>query len=158
MRRSLEAIGLFALAGLLWVTGSALYGPEPLPARVPTHFDLAGHPNGWGSPAALFLLPAIALVLYGGMSLTARFPSVFNYPVRVTPENRLRLEGITISLLTWIKVEMVCLFAWIQIATIQLMRQGGGSLSPALFPLGVLAIFLTIAWHLAALFRAARTA
>ena len=108
MRRSLEAIGLFALAGLLWVTCSALYGPEPLPARVPTHFDLAGHPNGWGSPAALFLLPAIALVLYCGMTLVARYPSVFNYPVRVTPANRPRLEEITISLLTWIKVEMVC--------------------------------------------------
>ena len=47
MRKTLEAVGLGALAVLFWDTYRALYGPDPLPDRIPTHFDIAGQPNGW---------------------------------------------------------------------------------------------------------------
>ena len=44
-----------------WVKGR-------LPARVPIHWDLAGHENGWGSPLmASLLFPAIATVTYLGI-------------------------------------------------------------------------------------------
>ncbi len=47
MRKTLEAISLGALAVLSWIAYSALHGSEPLPKRVPTHFDIAGQPNAW---------------------------------------------------------------------------------------------------------------
>ena len=157
MRKTLEAISLGALAVLFWVTYHALHGPDPLPDRIPTHFDAAGNPNGWGSPSSLLLLPAVALAIYLSITLVSRFPSAFNYPVRVTPENHARLEALALGMVSWLKMEMVCLFTWIQWSILEDVRQGQGGLSPALLPVSIVAVFGTVGWHIVAMFRAART-
>jgi uncharacterized membrane protein len=156
MRKALAAVSLIAFSVLFWVTGRALYGPDRLPDKIPTHFDLAGHPDAWGSPASLLLLPAIAVVLYAGISITQMFPTAFNYPVRVTPQNRPRLQALAIAMIGWLKTELVCLLTWIQWSTIAAARGSQSGLSPALMPVSVLAIFGTIGWHFVAMRRAAK--
>jgi uncharacterized membrane protein len=156
MRRILEFVGAGALISLFWITWSAVYGSERLPARIPIHFDLSGQPNGWGSPSALLVLPVVAMLLYLGMTLVAQFPQAFNYPVRVTAQNRPRLQALSLRMIAWIKVEMVCLFAGIQWSIVQGVRQGSFRLSPALVPVSIAVIFGTIIAHIAAMFRAAR--
>ena len=156
MRKNLEAISLGAVALLLWITWRALYGPARLPDRIPTHFDFAGQPNGWGSPAMLWLFPAVAVGIYLLMTVMVRFPNTFNYPVQVTAENRLRLEALSIRLVAWMKAEILCLFAWIQWMIIADARQGHDSLSPVLVPAFIVVIFATIGWHIVAMHRAAK--
>jgi uncharacterized membrane protein len=156
MRKQLEAISLAVLALIVWITWQALHGPNPLPQRIPTHFDGAGNPNGWGSSSTLLLLPAVAMGIYLLITLIAQFPALFNYPVRVTEENHARLESLTLRLFEWIKVEVVCLLAWIQWFIIRSVRQGHGHLSPAFMVLFLAAIFATVGWHMVAIFRAAR--
>jgi hypothetical protein len=134
MRKSLEAISLIALAVLIWITWQALNGSSPLPDRIPTHFDAAGNPNGWGSPSPLWLLPVVAVALYLLITILTQFPKAFNYPVRLTAENRARLAALTLQMIAWLKVELVCLFAGIQWSIIDSIRQGEGKLSPALVP------------------------
>ena len=155
MRKTLEAISLGALAVLIWSTYRALYGPVRLPARIPTHYDLAGQPNGWGTPAMLLLLPALAMALYLLITVVARFPSCFNYPVRVTAGNRGRLEPLALGMIAWLKTEVVCLFAWIQISTIEAAWRGLGGLPPALIPVSLVAIFATVGWYIVAMRRVA---
>ena len=53
-----------------------------LPARIPTHFNSAGEPNGWGSPGTLWIL-LLTQVLLGSLFLAIpllarRFPATFN--------------------------------------------------------------------------------
>lgn len=156
MRKTLGLIGLIALAALYGLTWSALYGPNRLPDRVPTHFDAAGNPNGWGSPSGLILMPAIATALYLLMSVVARFPESFHYPVRITPQNLARLQAVTLNMVLWLKVELACLFAVLQWAFIQSARTGNGHLFPMILPFFIVAVFGTIGWSLAALMRAAR--
>ena len=67
MRQSLIWTGWFALALNGWITYRAVWGPNPLPERIATHFDAAGNPNGWGPPAMLLLLPVIGAVVFGGV-------------------------------------------------------------------------------------------
>jgi uncharacterized membrane protein len=155
MRKSLEALGLMALAALVWVTCTALNGASRLPDRIPTHFDAAGKPNGWGSPSMLIVMPVIALAIYLLMSVVARFPSAFNYPVRVTPENLTRLQAVTLDMLAWLKTELACMFAVLQWAIIRSARSGEGHLLSAILPVSILIIFGTVGWHIVALFRAA---
>jgi uncharacterized membrane protein len=134
-----------------------LFGAYHLPDRIPTHFNFAGQPNGWGSPSSLMELPVVAVVIYLGMTLLARFPESFNYPVEVTAENRPRLEALTLDLIAWMKMEMVCLFAWIQWVIIEMARRGRGDLSfMALLPVFLVALFGTIIWFIVAMRRAAR--
>lgn len=158
MRKNLEFVALAVFALLLWITYNGLYGPNRLPERIPIHFGADGQPNGWGSPAGLWLLPAIVLVVYGGMTLVSRFPSAFNYPVRATAENRARLEALTLQMIAWLKMEILCLFTFIQWCVVQSARQGKLNLSPLVVPAFLAIIFTTIGWHMVKMFRASRPA
>lgn len=156
MRKSLEAIALFALMLLWWITYEALAGPNRLPDRIPTHFDAAGHANGWGPPAALLLWPIVAVGLYLAMTVVSRFPGAFNYPVRVTRENLARLQSVALDMVGWLKAELVCFFALLQWATVRAARSGEGHLFAIIVPAMLIIVFSTVGWSFVALFRAAR--
>jgi uncharacterized membrane protein len=155
--RILETLSLAALAVLAAETALALFGSEPLPARVPTHFNAAGRPDAWGSAAALWLLPAIAAILYLLMTWVARHPAAFNFPVRVTPFNRQRLQGVALSMIAWLKAELLSFFAFIQWTIIRAARHPDRAISPVPMPLLLAVVFLTVGIYLAAIFRAGRT-
>ena len=157
MRRILEPLALLLLLITWGVTVYAMAGPTPLPARIPTHFDAAGQPDGWGTPAMLWMMPAMATGIYLLMSLVARYPLSFNFPMRIHPSARRQLEGLALRMLSWIKAEVMGLFACIQYKIIELARAGRGTLSAFFLPLVMVVIFGTIAWHIAAMRRAART-
>jgi uncharacterized membrane protein len=157
LRRILEIVALAALVALIVTTGMVLAGPYRLPDRIPTHFDLAGRADGWGTPPMLLALPAVAVVLYLLITLVARFPGVFHYPVRVTAANRAQLEALALDMIVWLKAELMVLFGWIQAATIEAARSGHNRLSPWLVPAALAAIFLTIGWHFAAMMRAGKS-
>jgi hypothetical protein len=156
MRRILEILTLAALAVLIAETLQALYGSAPLSGRIPTHFNAAGSPDAWGSAHMLWLLPALSVTLYLLMTWVARHPAAFNYPVRITPSNHQRLQAIALSMTAWVKVELVTFFALIQWTLIRAARHPGRGLSALSMPLLLGVVFLTIALHFAAIFRAGR--
>jgi uncharacterized membrane protein len=156
MRKILELLGIAALLILFWITWAALWGPHRLPDGVPTHFDAAGHPNAWGPPTGMIVLPLLATGLYLLMSIVSRFPGAFHYPVRATRLNLERLQATTLAMIAWLKCELVLLFTVLQGAYIQAARTGDGRLFPMILPVFIVAIFGTIGWHFIAMFRAAR--
>ncbi len=156
MRKALEIVGILALILLVILTIRTFYGPARLPARIPTHFNAAGQADGWGSPAMLLVFPAIAVVIYLLMTLVSRFPAAFNFPVRVTPFNRQRLEDLALNMIAWLKVEIVVFFTWIEASAIQAARHPGHRLSPFLMPALLVTVFVTCSLHIAGIFRAAR--
>jgi Protein of unknown function (DUF1648) len=155
MRRLLQAISLAALAILLWITWSALYGPNRLADRIPTHFGPDGQPNAWGDPKMLLMLPAVAVFLYILMTVAGRFPNAFNYPVRVTAQNRPRLQRIALNLIAFVAAETVSLFAALQYFIVRGVRTGHSALPPAFMLMAIVVIFFTMAMHIAAMRRAA---
>ena len=157
-RVGLKAMGLAGLAGLWALTWYAVYGPYPLPARIATHFDASGQANGWGEPRMLWLLPIVASGVYGAMWLVARHPSAFNYPIRVSPATRPKLEAMTLGMISWLQFELECLFLWIQYAIVRSAQAGKSALSPAFLPTVVMIIFGTVAWHFVAMLRIGRDA
>ncbi len=46
MRKTLEMMALLLLVFAWGVSASAIFGPNPLPARIPTHFNAASQPDG----------------------------------------------------------------------------------------------------------------
>jgi uncharacterized membrane protein len=157
MRRVLEIVSLASLVLLVFITARALYGPVRLPERIPTHFNAAGQADGWGSPAMLLVFPGFAVAIYLLMSLVSRFPAAFNFPVRVTPLNRQRLEELALSMIAWLKAEVVVFFTWIAWSVIAAVRRPDQHLSPVSMPVVLVAIFATCIIHIVAIFMAART-
>jgi uncharacterized membrane protein len=156
LRSFLQFAAFAALLALWAITLYAIVGPHPLPARIPTHFDFAGHANGWGTPAMLWMMPVIATFVVGLMGLVARHPRAFNYPVRVTPATRPRLEAITLDMIAWMQLELAALFLFLQYAIIASARAGSNSLPPAFVPVLIVVVIGTGAWHIRAMFAAAR--
>jgi uncharacterized membrane protein len=157
MRKTLEAIALAALGLLFWITYSALYGSDPLPDRIPTHFGADGQTNGWGPPSSLLLLPVVAGALYLFITALALLPVRFNLPIQVTDLNRLRIEALTRQMIAFLKVYLACLFTWIQWCIIDGARHGRATLSPIMVPVFMVAVLGTTLAHIIAMFRAART-
>ncbi len=156
MRKTLEIVALLLLLMAWALTVWAVSGPSRLAAPIPVHFNAAGQPDGWASPGTLWLSPIVATVIYMLMTLVARYPAAFNFPLRTAPAARRRLETIALDMLAWLKCEVICLFAWIQYETIHLARSGQGKLSVLFLPAVLVTIFGTIAWHVVAMRRAAR--
>jgi len=157
MRKAMEVVSLGLLAVLFWFTYSALNGPERLPDRIPTHFDISGQPNAWGSPGFLWFLPVIATGVYLLLTVlgSIRFRR-YNLPVRVTEANLPFIQDQTIVMVAWIKSEILCLFVYLQWSIIQSASNGTFRLSPLLIPVFLVVIFSTVGWNLAALIRGAR--
>jgi hypothetical protein len=155
MRKLLQILSIIALAFLLWITYVALYGPNRLADRIPTHFGPDGQPNAWGDPKMLLMLPAVAVFLYILMTVAGRFPNAFNYPVRVTAQNRPRLQRIALNMIAWLTLETVSLFAALQYFIVQGVRTQRSALPPAFMLMAIVVIFFTMAMHIAALRRSA---
>ncbi len=156
LRAFLQYAAFAAMLAMWAFTAYAVAGPHPLPPRIPTHFDLAGRPNGWGQPGMLWMLPIVATIILGLMSLVARHPRAFNYPLRVTPATRPRLEAIALGMIAWLQLEIAALFLLIQYAIIQSARIARNPLPPAFMPIALLVVIGTAAWHTRTMFAAAR--
>lgn len=158
MRKIAETLSLAGLVMLLAMTMLALYGRERLPDYIPTHFNAAGQADGWGSPQALLVFPAIGAALYLLTSWAARHPVAFNFPVRVTPRNRPQLEAVALSMIVWIKAEVLCILAGVEWGAIRAARHPEQRLTPLLMPALLAVVFATVIGHVAAIFRTGNAA
>lgn len=84
-----------------------------LPDRIPIHFGLGGQPDAWGDKVTIWMLPALAAIIFVVLTAVSRYPHTFNYPVRITQENARRQYLLGRGLLVWLKAEVCWLFAFI---------------------------------------------
>ena len=127
-QRPIKKLALFKqdllMEGLGWAVLVFLFGysilqyPQ-LPATIPTHFNLEGKPDGYGSKASILLLPVIGAVLFGGMPILNKYPHIFNYLYTVTEENAERQYRSATRLIRVMKLLVVCLFAFLQYKVIK---------------------------------------
>ena len=151
LNRVPEYLGLVALGALVALT---YQGAVTLPARIPTHFGASGAVNAWGPKSTIYVLVGIAVVLYAVLTLAQRVPRMFNYPVKVTDENRPRLQLIALGMLRWTKAEMVAMFAYIQWAVVQVGTHHAATMSGAGMVTLLVALLATEAFFIVWMVRA----
>jgi len=93
-----------------------------LPERIPTHFDISGAVDGWGSKKTIWLLPSASVFLVGLLSLANRFPQMFNYPVKITPENAQRQYILARQFLAVLKVSLLVVFTTLQMKLVAMAK------------------------------------
>lgn len=124
-----------------------------LPAKVPMHFNGKGEIDRWGSKGELIILPIIGLLIYAGMAALSRFPHIFNYPVKITEENAARQYALARTMICWLNLEIVALFAYIGWASIQAAKGGTAGLGLWFLPVVLVVIFGTLGVYLAKAFK-----
>lgn len=139
----------FLLIALFWAR---------LPAVVPTHFGASGRADAWGPKETLLVLPLVVLpLLYILLTALSRYPWIYNYQVPITEENAERQYRIALSMMRWMKLEMVWLFVFLEWETVEAGISGAKRLNPWFVPglaAGIVLIFGVVAYHLIQAYRA----
>ena len=76
----------FGLVVFLWWFTIKNY--NSLPKRIPVHFDMQGQADGFGGKIFAFLMPLLAVGIYGLFTYGVRYPEGTNFPVEITDQNR----------------------------------------------------------------------
>jgi hypothetical protein len=154
MRRILDVISLLLLVIIFAVTGIALYGPNPLPDRIPTHINTLGVPDAWTTRSSLEILPVIAIVVYLALSVAAVYSSL----AKQDPDNASPFGALAIGLLSAIKAELIGIFTCLQLSSLHTARNPDNPSS--FWSIGawilVAALFATVAWFVTKIIRMQR--
>ncbi|MCI6927246.1 MULTISPECIES: DUF1648 domain-containing protein [Butyricicoccus] len=113
---------LILLASLL----VAVYGVRTLPEEIATHFALDGTPDGYGSPAILFLTPLLMVPCLGIVSLIAHLvdPAQWNMPFAVREERKAPVYGDILTMLHAIQLEIAGFSLYMQVKSYQQSGDG----------------------------------
>ena len=84
-----------------------------LPARIPIHFGLGGLPDAWADKVTIWMMPAVAAIIFAVLTAVSRYPHTFNYPIAITSENARRQYLLGRGLLVWLKAEICWLLAFV---------------------------------------------
>ena len=146
MYRAINILCLLILIGtIVWLV--AVW--DNIPDEIATHFDYAGNPDSYGSKTDIIVIPIFAWILYGVMVFVELIPGAWNTGVKVTPENSERVYGIIKSMIVFLKLYIVILFAVITVFSALVQR-----MPVWLLPVEMVVIFGTIIVSLVRLYRA----
>lgn len=140
-------VGGFILVVVSWAS---------LPARIPIHWNAAGEVDGWGPRGVIWLLPAIGLLLVGGLLAVMRVPWLANVPVTITERNAAAQYGLIVRLLAVLSAGVASIFFILVVETIQTARGGGDLLGPWMLPVFLAPTIGALIWYLVAAIRTAR--
>ena len=83
-----------------------------LPQMVANHYDFAGNPDSYGNRIGLVMEPLISIMIVVIMDLVLNFPDLWNYPVKVTEENREFLYKVTLLMVSILKIIVTALLLY----------------------------------------------
>lgn len=64
-----------------------MYYYQDLPEQIPMHFNASGTLDRIGSRSSIWILPILGAVLCIGIQRLIKYPHLFNYPKKITPQN-----------------------------------------------------------------------
>ncbi len=154
-QKLLEIGSVLALLVAGFITVRALYGSNAVQVVEPMTNPFSSHESDWGTRARLLEIPAVMLIVYMFGLLLARYSHVLNFPVQVTAENYARLQTLSKSMISWLKAEVLVLFAWLQIIHIQEARGTRSGIPMLAFQTFTVVIFSSALIHYVAIRRQA---
>ncbi|SRR6056297_3014855 len=90
-----------------------------LPHTIPSHFNFVGKADNYADKISIWVLPAIGMIVYAGLSILQRHPHIYNYPFQVTQKNAPYLYRATIRFLRLLKLITSLLMLYLVYATIR---------------------------------------
>lgn len=142
---------IIEIGGWLVIGGSwlfMLFNYTGLPGEVPTHYNLGGKVDSYGSKMSLFWLPLLSLGLYIGLTYLNRFPHTFNYLIEITPDNARRQYKAATRMIRYLKFGLVGIFGYIQYVTFGVAFGSGTALPWWFIPLVLVVTLVPLIYFL----------
>jgi uncharacterized membrane protein len=148
--RLIELLSIVVL-GMIW--GLLIFYYAKMPDIVPVHFDVKGQPDAYGSKHTLVVLPVIAVLLFTGMTILNRFPHIFNYPVKITPENALRQYSVATRLIRILKLVIMFVFLMIEYFTVRTALHHAAGFGVWFIPVFLMMVNIPVIYYIMLSFR-----
>jgi len=144
------SIGIVLFAWLM----AALAIPA-LPSRIPTHFGIDGSVTATGSPATLWVLPAVATLMYATLTALQLVPANrLNVPVTVTDRNRDQVYTLAHDLTRAVRLGSLLTMLGVEWASIH--ATGRGVIDTAFYVAIVVPMVVMFGWIASFIVRMAR--
>jgi uncharacterized membrane protein len=114
-----------------------------MPEQMPSHFNFHGQIDSWSNKNIIFFPVLVCLFLYLLLTFVSFYPSMWNMPVKITEENRVRAYHYTRNMITILKLELVSSFAYITFQTSKAQM-----LSAYFVSVFLIVIFVTIIFYI----------
>ena len=92
---------------------------QKLPNEIPMHFNFRGDVDNWGPKWTIFILWGIGLIIYLLNTSTQSIPQKYNYIVKITAENAEKQYKLAIQMMSFLKLELMVLIAYLLWAVVQ---------------------------------------
>ncbi|UCE64963.1 MAG: DUF1648 domain-containing protein [Candidatus Zixiibacteriota bacterium] len=145
VKRLLE---LVSIAGIIYNAFVLLRNWESIPDTVPSHFGLDGRPDAYAGKSSLLLLPIVGFAIYLALTILDRYPHLFSYIWKITPENAYRQYQLAGTMLSALKAEVIWIFNYIVLTAIKISTGNSERLSPLFLPILLVVIFGPICLYL----------
>jgi hypothetical protein len=142
----MEIAGLLVLLSL-WIVTFLKY--HELLVSMP----LAEGAGSKGARGWIFFLPILGSVSYCGMTILNKYPHVFNYPTKITPQNAEKKYRVATRLIRYLKFVLVLSFSLVAWMSSPMANISPSGLVPWFLLLFVGLIFGPLAYAIFRLFR-----
>jgi uncharacterized membrane protein len=134
-------VEFLGLSFLIILIAIPLFYYNQLPERIPTHFNGAGEPDGYGGKSSLFLLPATGFFMYILLTVLEAFPHIYNFPVAITSENAEVQYRLATRLMRILKTVILILFSFISWMSVRTATGNGAGLGKMFLPVFIILTF-----------------
>lgn len=114
-----------------------------IPDKIPAHYNFAGDVDRWENKSGIIFLPVVTIILYAGISLSLRFPQIWNTPDVVNTENRYSVYSTIKTMLIFLKVVLVETFFYISYCSIK-----GRNIPSIFLPINLIILFLPMGYFI----------
>ncbi|MBH0156535.1 DUF1648 domain-containing protein [Fictibacillus sp. 5RED26] len=118
-----------------------------IPDTVPTHFNAAGEPDGWGSKNNLWILIVMGAVTWLLLTVLEKFPHIYNY-FNLTEENVERQYKNARMMINVMKNEILIFFVYMTWACAEVANGTSEGLSVWVLPIFIIGITGSIAFFI----------
>jgi uncharacterized membrane protein len=136
-----EWLESLAIMGCVWLWIYCIRSYFILPETIPTHFNLKGVADAYGSKANMFILPSIGTTIYLLITLLNRYPHIFNYMVKITADNAETQYRFATRMFRVVKLFVIVLFGIVCIMVTDATNDAGLSRWLGTFLPIILALF-----------------
>lgn len=137
---ALEIVGILLILGMILFIFTKW---NQIPDQVPGHYNAIGEIDRWGNKIEIIIMPLIAIFIYAMITSFSFFPQTWNIPVKISDSNKEEIYKYSLSLLIFMKVEVVGMFFYITYFTVTTQP-----LPSYFLPITLLVIFATLIYFI----------
>ena len=117
--------------------------------RIPTHFNIHGQVDAYGSKNTLFILLGVEIVMYLFFTLISNHPEIANYTTRIHDGNREAQYNMESTFIKVLNLEVILLFVCIQLQILAATKNigTGFSIYTIIIPMMMMGLSSVVYWR-----------